>query len=92
MGAAQLAHEALHALGAAGEAVLIDQVLPDGHRIAAAAESEFDGLAVGLTSTGAGTALWRCNLLGTNSAPFVWLRWVAVGDHRRVGNHLVGRF
>ena len=37
--AAQLAHEALHALVAAGEAVLIDQVLPDRYRVAASAES-----------------------------------------------------
>src|SRR5208282_6085280 len=46
--AAPLAHEALHALIAAGEAVLGDQVLPDRPRIAAAAEPQVDGLAVRL--------------------------------------------
>jgi hypothetical protein len=35
LGAAQFAQEALHALVAAGEAIPIDQVLPDGHGIAA---------------------------------------------------------
>ena len=38
--AAKLSHEALHTLVAAGETVLIDQVLPDGYSIAASAEPE----------------------------------------------------
>jgi len=35
LGAAQFAHETLHALVAVGEAIPVDQVLPDGHGIAA---------------------------------------------------------
>src|ERR1019366_526007 len=54
LGSAPLAHEALHALVAAGEAVLGDQVLPDGPRIAAAADPQLDGLPVRLPGTGAG--------------------------------------
>jgi hypothetical protein len=51
---APLAHEALHTLVAAGETVPGDQVLPDGPRIAAAAEPQVDGLAVRLAGAGAG--------------------------------------
>ena len=51
---APLAHEALHALVAAGEAVLGDQVLPDGHGIAAAADPQVDGFPVLLAGAGAG--------------------------------------
>ncbi len=101
LGAAQLAHEALHALVAAGETVLVDQVLPDRHGIAAAAESQFDGFPIRGAGTGAGTALWRCRVfreksgvpakfgigfVGCKSAHFVSLEGVEVGDH------LVGRF
>lgn len=104
---AELAHEALHALVAAGETVLIHQVLVDGRGIAATAESQFDGFAVGFAGAGAGTALWRRHwrrgksgvpakpvfgFVGWKSAHFVWLGWVEVGDHLRVGNHLIGRF
>ena len=67
--AAQLAHESLHALVAAGKAVLIDQILLDGHRVAASAESQFDGFAVRFASAGAGTALWRPHWRRGNSAP-----------------------
>jgi hypothetical protein len=56
--APQLAYKALHALGAAGEAVLGNHVLVDRHSIAATAESQFDGLAIRLAGAGAGTALW----------------------------------
>jgi len=51
---ASLTHEALHALVATGEAVLGDQVLPDGHGVAAAAEPHVDGLPVRLAGAGAG--------------------------------------
>ena len=44
----QLANEALDALIAVRKAVLGDQVLPDGHGIAATREPEFDQLAVRL--------------------------------------------
>ena len=50
--AAQLAHEALDALIAAGETVLGHQILPDGHGIAAAAEPQFDGFPVWLAGAG----------------------------------------
>jgi len=90
--AAQLAHEALHALVAVDEAVFIDQVLPDRSRIAASAEPQFDGLPIWLAGTGAGTALRRSNWFRRKSTHFVSLEAVEVGDHLRVGNHLVGRF
>src|SRR5882672_3914667 len=51
---APLAHEALHALVAVGEAVLADQVLPDGPRIAAAADPQVDGFPVRLAGARAG--------------------------------------
>src|ERR1700687_4282242 len=90
--ATQLARETLHALVAAGEAVLIHQILVDGHGIAAAAESQLDGLADRFASAGARTGLRRRNWLRGKSAHFVSWEGVGVGDHLRVGNHLVGRF
>ena len=51
---APLAHEALHALVAAGEAVLGDQVLPDGPRIPTSAEPQVDGFPVRLAGAGTG--------------------------------------
>ena len=57
--AAQFTHEALDALIAAAKAVLINQVLPDGHGVAAAVKPELDGLAIRLAGAG-GTAMgWR---------------------------------
>src|ERR1035437_4481975 len=53
LGSATLAHEALHALVPAGEAVLGDQVLPDGPRIPAAADTQVDGFPVRLPGAGA---------------------------------------
>src|ERR1700739_4949805 len=78
---AQLAHEALHTLGAVGEAVPVDQVLVDSHSIAAVAESQFDGFAVRLTGAGAGTALRRGNWRRRKSVHFVSWEGVEVGDH-----------
>jgi len=46
--APELADEALDAVVVAGEGVVVDQVLPDGHGVAAAGEAELDDLAVGL--------------------------------------------
>jgi len=43
---APLTHEALHALVAARESVLGNQVLPDGHGIPSAAEPHVDGFPV----------------------------------------------
>ncbi len=54
-------------------------------QIAASTEFQFDGLAVGFTGAGTGTALWRCSLLQRKSAHFVWLEGAEVGDHLRVG-------
>src|SRR5664279_735109 len=48
----QLAHEALDALIAAGEAAGVDQILPDGHGVAAAGEPQFDGVAMHRTRAG----------------------------------------
>ena len=61
---------------AGGEAVAIDEVLPDRHRVAAGAEGRGDQLAVRLTGT----------RLRAPARP-----WRPRG-RRRVGRHLVGRF
>ena len=50
--AEQFAYEALDALIAAGEAAGVDQILPDGHGVAAAGEPQFDGVAMHRTRTG----------------------------------------
>jgi hypothetical protein len=47
--AAQLAHEAPHAGVPGREAVLVDQVLPDRHGVAAAAEGQLDQLPIRLS-------------------------------------------
>src|ERR1700677_2697533 len=49
---AQLANEAFDALIAASESVLIDQVLPDGHGIAAARQTQLDRFAVRIAGAG----------------------------------------
>ena len=53
--ATKLAHEALNALIAAGEAGHINQVLPDGRGVAAMGEPHVDGLSMKLTGAGRGT-------------------------------------
>ena len=50
--AEQFAYEALDALIAAGEAASIDEILPDGHSVAAAGEPQFDSVAMHRTRTG----------------------------------------
>ena len=72
---AQLADEALDAVVAAGEAVVVHQVLPDGHGVAAARQRQLDDFAVRLAGAGRRTAarlrlrLWsRCRSAGF-SAP-----------------------
>jgi len=79
--AAQLAHEALYALVVVGEAVLRDQILPDGSGIATSAESQLDGIPVRFAETG------RPNLGGS-----LWFRSAQL--HAKPGDHpvLVGRF
>jgi len=50
--AAERPHEAPHTGVPAREALLIDEVLPDRHGVAAAGEGQFEQLAVGLAGTG----------------------------------------
>ena len=52
--AAQFAHEAVDRLIAAAIAVLINQVLPDGHGVAPAVKPKLDGLAIRLAGAGGG--------------------------------------
>ena len=55
-GAAQFAYEAFDARILAGEAVIVDQVLPNRLGIPAPGEPQFDRLAVGFAGTGGGAA------------------------------------
>jgi len=50
--AGQFAHEAFDALVAAGEAAGIDEILPDGHGVAAPREPHLDGVAMHRTGAG----------------------------------------
>jgi hypothetical protein len=72
----QRADEAADARVPGREAVAIDEVLPNGHRVAAAAERLDDHLAVRLART----------RLGTSTG------WRRPGIRARVGRHLYGRF
>jgi hypothetical protein len=85
-------HEAPHAGVARGEAMLIDEVLPDRHRIAPAADGQPDQLAVGLAgarrrgTAGGGRPSRRTRRQGSG-----------VGGHLsgricQVGGHLTGPF
>jgi hypothetical protein len=75
----KLAHEAPHALVATSETAGIDQILPNGHGVAAPRNPDFNRVSVWLAGAGGGTATGR---------------WGgAVGQLRaKVGDHLVGRF
>ncbi len=81
--AAELGHKAPHAGVAAREVVLIDQVLPDGHGVAAAAEGQLNQLPVRLAGAG-------------GRRPTAWRRTGEVSQARRrraeVGGHRPGRF
>ena len=79
---ALLANEPLDAVVAPREAMVVYQILPDGHRVAATRQIQFDDFPVWLTRAGAGTAA---------GLPF---RWRKIGRFfgRRVGGHLYGRF
>jgi hypothetical protein len=82
--AAQLAHEAAYARVTTGEAVLIDEVLPDRHGVPAAVEGQLDQLAVRLAG-----ARRRC------AAGRGWPRRGGQEPRRQrggVGGHLTGRF
>src|SRR5215475_15148389 len=59
---AQLLHEALHRLVAAGKAVLRYQVLPDCLAVPVAGQSLFDQLAVLFTGTSDGRFCWKSRL------------------------------
>src|SRR5207245_2781476 len=82
--AAELHHEAPHARIPGREAVLIDEVLPDRHGVATAAESQFDELAVRRAGTrGRGPVARRRPRRELRKA------WRA---RPGVGGHLTGRF
>ena len=73
---AQSPHEAADARVAGREAVAVDEVLPDGHRVAPAPERLDDHLAVRLAGA-------RLRAAAGPRGP---------GRRRRVGGHLIGRF
>src|SRR3989441_1339207 len=77
-------HEAPHAGVPGWEPVLIDQVLPDRHGVAAATEGELDELAVGLAGARPGGPAGRRR---PRRQPAEGRR-----PHAKVGGHLTGRF
>ena len=81
--AAQLDHEAAHARVAGGEAVVIDEILPDRHGVPATAQGEPDQVAVGLAGARRRRAAGRRRPL----------RGVHETRRKRdgVGGHLTGR-
>jgi hypothetical protein len=86
---AQFANVTLHALISATEAVLVDQFLPDRHRIPAMRQARFDEFAIRLAGTGGGT--WRgFQLARVGGHPATIGRFC----RRGVGGHLIriGRF
>ena len=56
---ALLAHEPLDAVVAPREAVVVHQILPDGHRVAATRQPQFDDFPVGLAGARRGAAAVR---------------------------------
>jgi hypothetical protein len=83
---AELRHVAPHARVARGEPVLIDEVLPDRHGIAAAAEGLFDQLAVRLAGAG------RRRPAGPGRHTHAKVGGHLTGRICGVGGHLYGRF
>jgi hypothetical protein len=83
--AAQGDHEAPHTGVPGWEPVLVDEVLPDRHGIAAAPEGEFDQLAVGLAGA-------RPRGPGGSAAAMAAARRATQRPHAKVGGHLTGRF
>src|SRR3954453_20274670 len=77
----QLAYEALDTLITGAETLVIDQVLPDRHGIAALRESRLDGFAVGSERARRRMGKWLLFEDGFRG-PF----------RAKVGNHLVGQF
>ena len=90
--APQLADEAFHALVAAGEVVVVDQILVDGLGVAALAEGDLDEVTVGLAGAGRGAAAGHGNRVrvGGHLAGFVGRFWAHADV--TVGGHLIGRF
>ncbi len=80
LGSTQLAHEALHGLIASRKAVIRNQILPDGHGVAATAQTQLDDLPI------------RC--AGASRRRFWGGGQVQTGQIQasRVGGHPVGRF
>jgi hypothetical protein len=81
--ATEFADKALDALIAAGEAARVDQILPDGHGVAASGEPHVDGFLMGFAGAGRWTAAGM--RLGFRRR----LRGQLCG---KVGGHLTGRF
>jgi hypothetical protein len=102
--AAQLADEALDALVAAGEAVVIDQVLINGLGVAALAERDLDEVEVGLAGAGRGAPAGHGGGAGVGGHLTClvgrfwrrmqggWQRRAGLAGRARVGGRLVGRF
>jgi len=84
---AQLPDEAPDARIAGGEAVVVDEVLPDRHRRPPLAHEGFDPLAVGLAGAGLRAATRRRRRVGGR----LYGRFCR-GRVHRVGGHLYGRF
>jgi hypothetical protein len=93
--AAQPPDEAPHAGVAGQEAVVIDEVLPDRHGVAAAAEGQLDQLAIRLARTGrrgpAGRR-WPHRQVGEVRRERPGVGGHLTGRIRRVGGHPTGRF
>ena len=83
--AALLADEAFDGFVGTGEAVMIDEILPDRHGVATDRQSLLDELAVGLASAGGGGGVG-----GHRIGRFCHLFGGGVGAG--VGGHLIGRF
>ncbi len=81
---AQLANEPLDAVVSPGEAVVVHQVLPDGHGVAATRQPQFDDFPVRLARAGSRTAARLPFRLGHRGIGWLF--------RRRVGGHLYGRF
>ena len=78
--AAEREDEAADAGVLRGEAVIVDEVAPDRHRVTAAGDGELNHLAIGFAGTGCGRTAW-----GRGRAQ-------RAGDpQRKVGRHLYGR-
>jgi hypothetical protein len=92
---AEATHEAAHAGVLGGKAVVVDEIAPDRHRVAAPADRELDQVPVRLARTGGRrpAGRWRPRRQPGGGRQ----THAKVGGHRtgricRVGGHLYGRF